>query len=82
MIGDYIDNEEYRILQDKLAEEEKETLKIGEFYNQALIREEDLKEELSESKAHLDMIHSILSGGGLLGYRVDKAIRKIEQWKA
>jgi len=40
-----------------------------------------LETKLTESNERLKMIHYILSGGGVLGYRVDKAIRKIEKWQ-
>jgi len=40
-----------------------------------------LETKLTESTERLKMIHYILTGGGALGYRVDKAIRKIEKWQ-
>jgi len=40
----------------------------------------EAKVKLSNATQHLVMTHAILSGGGLLRYRVDKAIRRLEEW--
>jgi hypothetical protein len=42
---------------------------------------EDLKKKLWVYGERFKMIHAMLSGDGVLGFRVDKAIRTIEEWQ-